>query len=158
MKWSLMISNVQDRIDQEKISWQVNSPSSEMDVETSFLSYFMDWKSFQSEATILGWLKNVIENFCFYCETEIIGQTFEGRNMTIMKVGIIIPHCQASSPGPSPSPPRPNPNPKPKEVPKKKVELGLGLRLKSHKAHTHPPLTFNNEVVIYEQSAIMEKV
>ena len=94
MKWSLMISNVQDRIDQEKISWQVNSPSSEMDIETSFLSYFMDWKSFQSEATILGWLKNVIENFCFYCETEIIGQTFEGRNMTIMKVGIIIPHVK----------------------------------------------------------------
>lgn len=96
MKWSLMISNVQDRIDQEKIASQVNSPSLEMEFDSSFLSYFMDWEGFQSEATILGWLKNVIENYCEYCETEIIGQTFEGRNMTIMKVGIIIPYSTTS--------------------------------------------------------------
>ena len=96
MKWSLMISNVQDRIDQEKISSQVNSPSLESVIDSSFLSYLMDWKSFQSEATILGWLKHVIENFYEYCETEIIGQTFEGRNMTIMKVGIIISYSTTS--------------------------------------------------------------
>ena len=82
MTWSVMISNVQERIDQEKIESQVNSTS----LEASFLSYYMDWNSYQSEATILGWLKNVMEPFRDFCKTEVIGQTFEGRNMTIMKV------------------------------------------------------------------------
>ena len=82
MTWSVMISNVQERIDREKIESQVNSTS----LEASFLSYYMDWNSYQSEATILGWLKTILEPFRDFCKTEVIGQTFEGRNMTIMKV------------------------------------------------------------------------
>ena len=81
-----MISNVQERIDREKIESQVNSTS----LEASFLSYYMDWNSYQSEATILGWLKTIMEPFRDFCKTEVIGQTFEGRNMTIMKVSYLI--------------------------------------------------------------------
>ena len=79
LEWSLMISNVQELVDDEKAQ-QVNSTSLNLELE-----FFMDWVSYKSEATILGWLKS-LEDWRPFCYTEIIGQTFEGRNMTIMKV------------------------------------------------------------------------
>ena len=83
LKWSLVIPNVQEMIDDEKAQ-QVNSTSLNLELE-----FFMDWVSYKSEATILGWFKS-LEDWCPFCNTEIIGQTFEGRNMTIMKVSFII--------------------------------------------------------------------
>ena len=83
LKWSLMIPDVQELIDDEKSQQASDFESG------SVQALFMDWVSYKSEAAILDWLKS-LESRSPYCRTEIIGQTFEGRNMTIMKVSSFI--------------------------------------------------------------------
>ena len=78
-----MIPDVQELIDEEKSQQASDSESG------SVQALFMDWVSYKSESAILDWLKS-LESRSPYCRTEIIGQTFEGRNMTIMKVSSFI--------------------------------------------------------------------
>ena len=48
----------------------------------------MDWTSFHPLEKIYGWF-DYLEATYDFCESEIIGQTFEGRIMKVMKVYMI---------------------------------------------------------------------
>ena len=49
----------------------------------------MDWTSFHPLEKIYGWF-DYLEATYDFCESEIIGQTFEGRIMKVMKVYMIL--------------------------------------------------------------------
>ena len=45
----------------------------------------MDWTSYHSIEDIYGWF-DYLEETCDFCQKETIGQTYEGRDMVVMKV------------------------------------------------------------------------
>ena len=73
-----MISDVQSLIDLEKI------PSDNGKVN-DIVGHSMDWTSYHPLEEIYGWF-DYLETTYEFCESEIIGQTFEGRDMRVMKV------------------------------------------------------------------------
>ena len=73
-----MISDVQSLIDLEKI------PSDNGKVN-DIVGHNMDWTSYHPLEEIYGWF-DYLETTYEFCESEIIGQTFEGRDMRVMKV------------------------------------------------------------------------
>jgi len=78
MDWHVMVADVETLIQLEKIpagnsSTKVNS------------GHAMDWTSYHPIEEIYGWF-DYLETTYDFCETEIIGQTYEGQNMIIMKV------------------------------------------------------------------------
>ena len=78
LDWAVMISDVQALIDLEKI------PSDSGKVNGD-LGHSMDWTSYHPLEEIYGWV-DYLETTFEFCESEIIGQTFEGRDMRVMKV------------------------------------------------------------------------
>ena len=79
LDWHVMVADVEALIQLEKIP-AGNSNSSRAESRHS-----MDWTSYHPIEEIYGWFDYLETNFEF-CETEIIGQTYEGQNMIIMKV------------------------------------------------------------------------
>ena len=73
-----MISNVQALIDLEKIPADGGKSNDNV-------SHSMDWTSFHPLEDIYGWF-DFLETTYEFCQSEIIGQTFEGRIMKVMKV------------------------------------------------------------------------
>ena len=78
LDWAVMISDVQSLIDLEKI------PSDNGKVN-DIVGHSMDWTSYHPLEEIYGWF-DYLETTYEFCESEIIGQTFEGRDMRVMKV------------------------------------------------------------------------
>ena len=78
LDWAVMISDVQALIDLEKI------PSDSGKINGD-LGHSMDWTSYHPLEEIYGWF-DYLETTYEFCESEIIGQTFEGRDMRVMKV------------------------------------------------------------------------
>ena len=78
LDWHVMVADVETLIQLEKI------PAGNSSSRTSSL-HSMDWTSYHPIEEIYEWF-NYLETTFDFCETEIIGQTFEGQNMIIMKV------------------------------------------------------------------------
>ena len=83
--WAVMISDVQSLIDLENIS-------ADGEKSNDNVSHSMDWTSFHPLEDIYGWF-DYLEATYEFCESEIIGQTFEGRIMKVMKVFTILRIC-----------------------------------------------------------------
>ena len=75
-----MISNVQALIDLEKIPADGGKNNDNV-------SHSMDWTSFHPLEDIYGWF-DYLDNTYEFCQSEIIGHSFEGRIMKVMKVSI----------------------------------------------------------------------
>merc|ERR1719384_318007 len=73
-----MVADVETLIQLEKI------PAGNSSSRTSSL-HSMDWTSYHPIEEIYEWF-NYLETTFDFCETEIIGQTFEGQDMIVMKV------------------------------------------------------------------------
>ena len=73
-----MISDVQSLIDLEKIH-------SDRKKSNDNVGHSMDWTSYHPLEEIYGWF-DYLETTYEFCESEIIGQSFEGRDMRVMKV------------------------------------------------------------------------
>ena len=73
-----MISDVQSLIDLEKIHSDSGKSNDEV-------GHSMDWTSYHPLEEIYGWF-DYLETTYEFCESEIIGQSFEGRDMRVMKV------------------------------------------------------------------------
>merc|ERR1712066_141468 len=78
MNWHVMIKDVEALIQLEKIP----AGNSSMKADSR---HSMDWTSYHPIEDIYGWF-DCLETTYDFCETEIIGQTYEGQNMIIMKV------------------------------------------------------------------------
>ena len=78
LDWHVMVADVEALIQLEKIPAGSSSTRAES-------RHSMDWTSYHPIEEIYGWFDYLETNFEF-CETEIIGQTYEGQNMIIMKV------------------------------------------------------------------------
>ena len=79
MDWHVMVPDVEVLIQLEKI------PAGNSSSTRSESSHSMDWTSYHPIEEIYGWF-DYLETTYDFCETEIIGQTYEGQNMIIMKV------------------------------------------------------------------------
>ena len=49
------------------------------------VSHGMNWKYYHPLENIYGWV-DFLETTYEFCESELIGQTYEGRDMRVMKV------------------------------------------------------------------------
>merc|ERR1712241_26802 len=78
MTWSVMVADVESLIQLEKIP--AGNSSSRTNSQHS-----MDWTSYHPIEEIYGWFDYLETTFDF-CQTESIGQTFEGEEMIVMKV------------------------------------------------------------------------
>ena len=78
LNWTVMIDNVQTLIDLEKIP-------SEGKYDKQNLAHNMDWVEYHSLEDIYEWM-DYIETKYEFCEQEIIGETYEGREQRVMKV------------------------------------------------------------------------
>ena len=78
LNWTVMIDNVQTLIDLEKI------PSREK-YDKQNLAHNMDWVEYHSLEDIYEWM-DYLETKYEFCEQEIIGETYEGREQRVMKV------------------------------------------------------------------------
>jgi len=77
LDWSIMISDVQSLMELEKMP----APSG----EKSKLGHNMDWTQYHPIEEMYGWF-DYLESTYDFCETENIGETFEGQQMIVMKV------------------------------------------------------------------------
>ena len=78
MTWSVMVADVESLIQLEKIP--AGNSSSKTDSRHS-----MDWTSYHPIEEIYGWF-DYLETTYDFCQTESIGQTYEGEQMIVMKV------------------------------------------------------------------------
>merc|ERR1712172_438574 len=78
LDWHVMVADVEALIQLEKIPAGNSSTRAES-------SHSMDWTSYHPIEEIYGWF-DYLETTYDFCETEIIGQTYEGQNMIVMKV------------------------------------------------------------------------
>merc|ERR1712038_1274887 len=78
MDWHVMVADVETLIQLEKI------PAGNSSTKANS-GHKMDWTSYHPIEEIYGWF-DYLETTYDFCETEIIGQTYEGQNMIIMKV------------------------------------------------------------------------
>ena len=81
LDWSVMIPDVQSLIELEKIPEQKSS-----DIVTT--GHNMDWTQYHTLDDIYGWF-DYLESTYDFCETENIGESYEGRQMIVMKVRVI---------------------------------------------------------------------
>ena len=79
LDWSVMISDVQSLMELEKI------PASSGDKAKA--GHNMDWTQYHPIEEMYGWF-DYLESTYDFCETENIGETFEGQQMIVMKVKI----------------------------------------------------------------------
>ena len=84
VNWTVLNSNVQSLIDAEKIP-------SEPKLDKPILAHKMDWVEYHSLEDIYEWF-DYLETKYEFCEQEIIGESYEGREMRVMKVNIIMKH------------------------------------------------------------------
>jgi len=76
LKSSVMISDVEELIQKQLIP--ANSTR-------QFSGHSMDWTSYHTLEDIYGWF-DYLETTYEFCESEIIGQSYEGQDMRVMKV------------------------------------------------------------------------
>jgi len=79
LDWSVMISDVQSLMELEKI------PSSSSPSNREKTGHNMDWTQYHPIEEMYGWF-DYLETTYDFCETENIGETFEGQQMIVMKV------------------------------------------------------------------------
>ena len=79
LNWHVMVADVETLIQLEKI------PAGNSSSTRAESSHSMDWTSYHPIEEIYGWF-DYLETTYDFCQTEIIGQTYEGQNMIIMKV------------------------------------------------------------------------
>ena len=73
---STMISDIEPLIQQQQLGGRNTSVGA---------GHQMDWTSYHSLDEIYGWM-DYLESTYDFCQTESIGQTFEGQEMVLMKV------------------------------------------------------------------------
>jgi len=73
---STMISDIEPLIQQQQLGGRNTSVGA---------GHQMDWTSYHSLDEIYGWM-DYLESTYDFCQTESIGQTFEGQEMVVMKV------------------------------------------------------------------------
>ena len=78
VNWTVVIHNVQPLMDAEKIP-------SEPKLDKTILAHNMDWVEYHSLEDIYEWF-DYLETKYEFCEQEIIGESYEGREMRVMKV------------------------------------------------------------------------
>ena len=76
LSWSVMIEDVSVLMEEELVPANKTRLSSE---------HSMDWTSYHELADIYGWFDYLVETYDF-CEQEVIGQSYEGQDMIVMKV------------------------------------------------------------------------
>ena len=76
-----MISDVQSLMELEKI------PSSSSPSNREKTGHNMDWTQYHPIEEMYGWF-DYLETTYDFCETENIGETFEGQQMIVMKATI----------------------------------------------------------------------
>ena len=81
LDWSVMISDVQSLMELEKI------PSSSSPSNREKTGHNMDWTQYHPIEEMYGWF-DYLETTYDFCETENIGETFEGQQMIVMKATI----------------------------------------------------------------------
>ena len=79
LDWSIMIPNVQALIELEKI------PNETLPSDQVRAGHNMDWTQYHTLEDMYGWF-DYLETTYEFCETENIGESFEGRQMIVMKV------------------------------------------------------------------------
>ena len=79
LDWSIMIPNVQALIELEKI------PNETLPSDQVKAGHNMDWTQYHTLEDMYGWF-DYLETTYEFCETENIGESFEGRQMIVMKV------------------------------------------------------------------------
>ena len=79
LDWSIMIPNVQALIELEKI------PNESLPSDQVKAGHNMDWTQYHTLEDMYGWF-DYLETTYEFCETENIGESFEGRQMIVMKV------------------------------------------------------------------------
>ena len=97
MTWSVIVEDVGRLVENEKVRVlrkismcaipQVESP------RILHSNHSMDWTSYHSLEDIYGWF-DYLEATYDFCEQEVIGQTYEGRDMIVMKVACPPPALQ----------------------------------------------------------------
>jgi len=78
LQWSTMIPDVGPLMELEKV------PAGNISA-VSQVGHSMDWTSYHPLEEIYGWF-DYLETNCDYCQTESIGQSYEGQEMVVMKV------------------------------------------------------------------------
>ena len=78
LNWTVMIPDVQALIEIEKIPSEVTHGQQSR-------AHRMDWVEYHSLEDIYEWF-DYIETKYEFCEQEIIGESYEGREMRVMKV------------------------------------------------------------------------
>ena len=79
LDWSIMIPDVQALIELEKI------PNESLPSDQVKAGHNMDWTQYHTLEDMYGWF-DYLETTYEFCETENIGESFEGRQMIVMKV------------------------------------------------------------------------
>ena len=78
VNWTVLIHNVQPLMDAEKIPLVPK-------LDKKILAHNMDWVEYHSLEDIYEWF-DYLETKYEFCEQEIIGESYEGREMRVMKV------------------------------------------------------------------------
>ena len=78
LNWTVMICDVQALIEMEKIPSEVKHGQ-------QIPAHRMDWVEYHSLEDIYEWF-DYLETKYEFCEQEIIGESYEGREMRVMKV------------------------------------------------------------------------
>merc|ERR1712080_199245 len=76
LSWTVMIEDIGVLMEEELI------PAAPRNLSAG---HNMDWTSYHSIEDIYGWF-TYLESTCDFCETENIGQSYEGQEMIVMKV------------------------------------------------------------------------
>jgi murein tripeptide amidase MpaA len=78
LEYSVMVENVQNLIDAEKIPATTND-------ETK-VGHPMDWTSYHSQDDMEAYMDYLVEQYPDFVSTEVIGKSYEGRTTRILKI------------------------------------------------------------------------
>ena len=79
LDYSIMIENVQTLIDNENVQSNLSSNVRAMD-------HPMDWTSYHSQDDMEKYMDYLVEKYPEFVSTEVIGKSYEGRTMRILKI------------------------------------------------------------------------
>ena len=79
LEYSIMIENVQTLIDNENVQSNISSNFHAKD-------HPMDWTSYHSQDDMEAFMDYLVEKYPELVSTEVIGKSYEGRTMRILKI------------------------------------------------------------------------